>query len=611
MPLIPEETIERIKESTDIVEVVSEHVQLRQQGRNWLGLCPFHNENTPSFNVQPELQIYHCFGCGVGGDVYKFLQEIDKVSFLEAVTFLAERAGIPLPRRGGGAADDDRNDALFNANELAAKYFHYMLRQPEGADALRYLHQRDLRDETIDEFRIGYAPRGWTNLLGVATAPKRGFDAALLEQAGLVLQSRKGRGHYDRFRDRVMFPITNLSGRAIAFGARALRAEDEPKYLNSPETPIYRKSGVLYGMSRSRESIRRLRSALVVEGYMDVIGLAQHGVDNVVASSGTSLTAEHARLLGRYAERVVLLFDGDAAGGTAAQRGVEVLLGTELDTRIVTLPESHDPDSFVRRDGGPAALAELIEAAPPALDVYLDRLAATVDLTSVVGRARAIEQLVPLFGQFREEVRRDLMLRRVAQRFDVDEQALRRDVAAAQSAPRRRLTQATPQAPETAPRPRTAGGAPKPASESELERQFVGLLLQQPQLIADTAAQVELTAFADPEVRRLVAHLIERYTGDGQLDLTALLNSVDETLGRLLSTCAMESFDPDAVREMWHDHIYRLRRAGLTRRIDDTRRQMRVAAESRDGEEELERLGALHRELIAARSKLEAERPGS
>ena len=603
MPDIPRDTIERVKAASDIVEVVSEHVQLRQQGRNWLGLCPFHNENTPSFNVNPELQIYHCFGCGVGGDVYKFLQEIDKVSFLEAVTFLAGRAGISLPRSGGAAADDERNDRLFRANELAAKYFQYMLRRPEGEAALRYLHRRGVTDETAEAFRLGYAPGGWTSFLDMATRPRRGFRVEELEQAGLALPGRSGRGHYDRFRNRVVFPITNLSGRTIGFGARALRDDDEPKYLNSPETPIYHKSGVLYGMAAARESIRRLRTALVVEGYMDVVGLVQHGATHVVASSGTSLTPGHARLLGRYAERVVLLFDGDAAGGTAAERGVEVLLGTELDTRIATLPPGQDPDSFVRREGGAEALEELVESAPPALDVYLDRMAAAVDLSSVAGRARAVDQMVPLFSQCREEVRRDLMLRRVAQRFEVDEQALRRDVAAATSRPRR----ARPAEPEArAPRPRTAGGAPKPATGSELERQLVGLLLQYPELIERSREQLASGLFADADVRRLVDHLKEQPPAEGHVDLTTLLNHVDEDLQRLVSTCAMESFDPGHVEELWSDHVHRLRRADLTRRIEDATRRLRRASEAGDAGE-VERLQAAHRQLVVERTRLEGQ----
>jgi DNA primase len=604
MPLIPDETIERVKASTDIVEVISEHVQMRQAGRNWLGLCPFHNEKSPSFNVNPELQIYHCFGCGVGGDVVKFLQEIDKVSFVEAVTFLAERAGIPVPRRGGSSAEDERNDQLFRANELAAKFFHYMLRQPSGVDALRYLHQRGLTDTTIDEFRIGYAPTGWTSFLEMAG--RRGFAGPALEQAGLVAQSSKGRGHYDRFRDRVIFPITNLSSRPIAFGARALRTDDNPKYLNSPETSIYHKSGVLYGMSRARDSIRRNGTAIVVEGYMDVVSLVQGGVDNVVASSGTALTAPHARLLARYAERVVLLFDGDAAGGTAAERGVEVLLGTEMDTRIVTLPAGQDPDSFVHRDQGADELQQLIDKAPPALDVYLDRMAAGIDLNSVTGRAKAIERLLPLIGECKEEVRRSLMLRRAAQRLDVDETALRADLAAAQSRPPPARRGPEPAPAESPPPPSPA----VPVKVNKLERQFAGLLLQYPRLLAETARRLDLEVFTDSDVQRLLEHLIGHYP-DGQVDLTALLNSIDEDLSRLVTVCAMETFVADSVDKIWEDSVLWLQIESLSRQIDEAKRGVRRLLETIGPGEELDRLRTRQNELMAARMALESQRGGA
>lgn len=605
MPLIPDETIERIKAATDIVEIVSEHVQMRHAGRNWLGLCPFHNEKSPSFNVNPELQIYHCFGCGVGGDVMKFLQEIDKVSFVEAVTFLADRAGIPVPKQGGNSAQDERNDRIFRANELASKYFHYMLRQPAGADALRYLHNRGLTDATIDEFRVGYALPGWSELLEMAG--RRGFSATELESAGLVVASRKGRGHYDRFRDRVIFPILNLSSRPIGFGARALRPDDEPKYLNSPETPVYHKSGVLYGMSRARDSIRREATAIVVEGYMDVVSLAQAGVNNVVASSGTALTAPHARLLERYAERVVLLFDGDAAGGTAAERGVEILLATEMDTRIVTLPQGQDPDTFVKRDQGPDELRQLVERAAPALDVYLDRMAAGVDLNSVSGRARAIERLLPLLTGCKEEVRRNLMLRRISQRFDVDEQALRTDFLAAQKRPQTRTQPRDRVAVEPDEPPPPAQPQGPPGQVNKLEREFAALLLQYPRFLAETARRLDMEVFTDSEVRRLLVHLMEAYP-DGKLDLTALLNDVDPQLSQLVTVCAMETFVVDHVDELWEDHVNRLQRENLTRKIEIIRREIRRVLETIGEGRDLDALTTRMNELMAARKDIESRR---
>ncbi|MBT6628439.1 MAG: DNA primase, partial [Gemmatimonadetes bacterium] len=424
MARIPEETLERVRDSSDIVDVVGAHVELRQRGNNWSGLCPFHDEKTPSFNVNAQRQIYHCFGCGVGGDVFKFVQEIDRVSFMEAVTFLAERAGIDLPKQQGHG-EEDRLDPLFRAHDLATKYYHHMIRQPEGEPALAYLRGRGLSDEVIDHEQLGFAPAGWTSFLEVAG--RRQFSPEILSQSGLVSPSRRGQGHYDRFRQRIIFPISNLSGRVIAFGARSMSDEDQPKYLNSPETPIYSKSRVLYGLSRSREPIRRSKTALVVEGYMDVLSLVQASVDNVVAASGTALTADQAQLLARYADRVVLIFDGDAAGSNAAVRGIDILLKTDLDVRVVTLPDGQDPDSLVR-ESGKEALDQLVNAAPAALDVYLDHMVATMDVTSVQGRRRAIEQLLPLLGDTTETVKQDLMLRRVSQRFGVGETALRQEV---------------------------------------------------------------------------------------------------------------------------------------------------------------------------------------
>ena len=470
--------------------------------------------------------------------------------------------------------------------------------------ALRYLHKRGLTDETIDEFRIGYSLPGWSSLLEMAG--RRGFPAQALELAGLVVQSPKGRGHYDRFRDRVIFPITNLSGRTIAFGARALRPDDQPKYLNSSETPIYHKGGVLYGMSHARESIRRQGTAIVVEGYMDVVSLAQGGVANVIASSGTALTGLHSRLLARYAERVVLLFDGDAAGGTAAQRGVEVLLATEIDTRIVTLPTGQDPDSFVRRDQGADELRQLIDKAPPALDIYLDRLAADIDVNSVTGRAKAIDRLLPLISECRDEVRRSLMLRRAAQRFDVDEQALRTALTAAQKRPApRRGTDPQPDPEDRVPPP-----TGPPVTVNKLEREFAGLLLQYPRFLTETARRLDMEVFTDSEVRRLLVYLVDTDNG-GQLDLTTLLNAVDESLSRLVRMSAMETFAPENVNEIWADHVNRLQRESLTRQIDAARRDIRRVAETVGPSEKLDQLRTRQNEFIAARMELEAQRGGA
>ena len=607
MARIPEETLERVRDSSDIIDVVGAHVQLRQRGNNWTGLCPFHEEKTPSFNVNAQRQFYHCFGCQVSGDVFKFVQEIDKVSFIEAVTFLAERAGVELPKQRG-QGEDDRLDPLFRAHDLATKYYHYMIRQPEGAEALGYLRGRGLSDEVIDREQLGFAPGGWTSFLEMAG--RRQFAPDVLSQAGLVSPSRRGQGHYDRFRQRIIFPISNLSGRVIAFGARAMSDEDEPKYLNSPETAIYHKSRVLYGLSRSREPIRRSKTAIVVEGYMDVLSLVQAGVDNVVAASGTALTTEHAELLGRYAEKVVLLFDGDAAGSNAAVRGIEILLRTDLDVRVVTLPEGQDPDSLVRESGN-EALSQLVESAPAALDVYLDHMASTMDVTSVQGRARAIDQLLPLVGDTTESVRQDLMLRRVAQRFGVDETALRRDVEQSLAHRKTSASRRRSEAPQSEPEaPQGPAPLPPPTAAQRLERQFGALLLQFPQYIGPTIQRLGADEFTDPLVAHLVELLGARFASSDRIDVSALMSELgDDPLGQLVATSAMEEFDEAQARQLWKDHLLHLRRESLTRQIDDTTRRLRQAQEARL-ESEVQSLNEHVRELISTRTQLAEQATG-
>ena len=606
MGLIPDDIVNQLREGSPIEDVVGEYLPLRKAGSTFKALCPFHEEKTPSFNVNAQRQIYHCFGCGVGGDVFKFVQEIDKVSFIEAVTFLAERAGVELPK-SQGHGEEDRLDPLFRAHDLATKYYHYMLRQPEGAEALAYLRGRGLSDELIDRENLGYAPAGWTSF--VEMAGRRQFDPDVLTQAGLASPSRRGRGHFDRFRQRIIFPISNLSGRVIAFGARAMSEEDEPKYLNSPETAIYSKSRVMYGLSRSREPIRRSKTALVVEGYMDVLGLAQAGVDNVVAASGTALTVDHAQLLGRYAERVVLIFDGDAAGSNAAVRGIEILLKTDLDVKVVALPEGHDPDSLIREEGGPEALAQLIERAPAAFDVYLDHLAASMDLSSLQGRARIIEQLLPLVGDTTASVRQDLMMRRVAQRFGVDEQALRRDVETSMAqrksgASDRRPRQETPPPPDDSYAPVEV--LPPPTVAQRLEREFVALLLQFPRFLGPTTQRLGAEEFTDPVVARLVELLGQRYANVDRIDVSALLSELgDDPLGQLVATCALAETDEAQANQLWRDHLVHLRRESLTRQIDDTTRRLRQAQEA-GLESEVQSLNAHVRELISTRTQLSA-----
>ncbi|MCC7263146.1 MAG: DNA primase [Candidatus Latescibacteria bacterium] len=590
MPQIPQELIQRIREAADIVEVVSEHIQLRKTGRNFVGLCPFHGEKTPSFNVNPELQIYKCFGCDAGGDVFKFVQQIDRVSFTEAVAHLAQRTGIALPTPSQQPADE-LSDQLYRASELAAKYYHHLLRQPQSREALAYLQQRGIRDETTERFGLGCAPAEWDAFFKVAT--RRGFDPAILERAGLVSARREGKGFYDRFRERLIFPITNLSGRTIAFGARTLKTDQQPKYLNSPETPIYHKSSTLYGLHQAREAIRQQESVLVVEGYMDYLGLAQHGIEHAVASAGTALTEEHCRLLGRFARRVVLVFDGDEAGSAASLRGLEVVLATGLEACVVSLPGGHDPDTYVQAEGA-AALLGLVAKAGSALDFHLEQLAQRHDLRTLEGKARAAEAIQSLLARCRDAVRRDLLLREAAQRLGIDEKAFRQQLQES-------LRRQTPRAPSP---PQETGPAPPPPNPPPAyEKAFLGLLLNHPQLIASSADQLQPEVFADPRTQSLARLLFGEYRQARELDLPALMGRAgDPELVQLISSCAMEGFDPEHIQQHWEDLTRHLSEAPLTRQINQCRQALKQA--EREGNTgEVDRLNAELMHLILHRQR--------
>ena len=594
--LIPEEILERIRAATDIVDLVSGHVQLTRKGRNFLGLCPFHTEKTPSFNVNPELQIYRCFGCGVGGNIFKFVQEMDRVSFPEAVSFLARRCGVEIPEGGARRRDGQAADKIFQANEWAARYYHYLLRRDEGRRGLDYFYKRGLSDEVIDRFYLGYAPAGGSALL--ERAGHRGHTPELLEKAGLALPSRSGRGHYDRFRDRVMFPIANLSRRSVGFGARALKPGDEPKYLNSPETAVYHKGSVLYGLNWTRKEIVSRDCAIVVEGYMDLLALAQAGIGNVVASSGTALTEQQCRTLDRYAHRVVLVFDGDAAGSTAAMNGLEVLIGAGLDAQVVPLPGDDDPDSYVRREGA-ERFGQLVSEAESVIAFYITRLANEIDLSTMAGKTRAIERVVPLIANCTKSVSRDLMLRQVAQRLRVDERALREDMGKTLGTRNFRTRTPSQKLPETPTYPQPPGP----------ERDFMGLLLQHPHLIPRSAAELTAEHFTDARVRELAEQLFS--PGPDHLpDLPTLMSSVEDPgLVDLISSCALIEFDEEQVERQWCDYVRVFRRNRLTRRIEESKRELE-AVERDSGGRDINALNSRILDLIREQHELDAVKLG-
>jgi DNA primase len=357
---IPDEKIEEVRAAADIVDVAGDYVQLKRSGSRFMALCPFHNEDTASFSVDPEQNLYYCFGCQAGGDVFKFVQEMEGVGFLEGVRMLAERYGIPLPEEETDPEAANERESILHALRFAARFFYRQLTQTDrGRSALDYLRNRGFTPSTIKEFGLGYAPDEWDALLTAAEDEQ--MDPEILEKAGLVVERNDGSGYYDRYRGRIIFPIFSHIGKVLAFAGRILDADkDQPKYINSPETKVYHKKEVLYGLSQAKRAIRQTDEVLIVEGYTDVISLSQAGVENVVASSGTALTEGQVETLHRYAKRALLLYDADEAGGRATMRGLDCVLEQGMGAYAVELPEGSDPDEFVQEEGG-EAFADYVE----------------------------------------------------------------------------------------------------------------------------------------------------------------------------------------------------------------------------------------------------------
>ncbi|HEY8391945.1 MAG TPA: DNA primase [Capillibacterium sp.] len=417
--LTEERIIDEVKENNDIVSVVSEYVNLKQQGRNFIGLCPFHSEKTPSFTVSREKQLFHCFGCGAGGDVLTFIMRIENLTFGPALRFLAERANITLPESHlpyDLQKQKEERERLYRINAYAAAFYRKILWETKtGEKAVAYLKTRGISRATAEKFGLGYAPPQWQALVGLFR--KKGISLQEAEKIGLVCGG--GEGFYDRFRDRLLFPITNPRGQIIGFGGRIL-GEGQPKYLNSPETVLFQKGRSLYGLKEAREGIRRTGHVIVVEGYMDVVQAHQQGVDEVVASLGTALTTEQVKLLKRYSEQVFIAYDADAAGAAATIRGLDLLAEAGAKVRVVRLPAGDDPDSLLKREGAAAFRRYLGES----VDLFTFKLAYILeneDVSTAEGKARAVQRIFTVLSQVQNGIVRETYLKQTAAAVGISE----------------------------------------------------------------------------------------------------------------------------------------------------------------------------------------------
>ncbi len=431
--------VEHLKSSVDIVHVVQGYgVRLKKAGSGFLGLCPFHQEKTPSFNVKPSPPFFYCFGCHEKGDVISFVQKLERITFPEAIKSLAEKFGIPLPKVDSGLENDEevkQRQALLEMHEKAAAIFKLQLGNgSEGKEALSYLKERGLSEETIEKFSLGFAPSFSDFLIRRFNSD---FPIERLLQSGLVQTSDSGR-QYDRFRRRVMFPIRSESGKIIAFGGRIL-GDGQPKYLNSPETPIYVKKRTLYALDRAKDAIRRKDFAVLVEGYMDCIALHQAGIENVVASCGTAFNELQAKLLARFTDRVVVNFDPDGAGSKATLQSLGLFLELGFKIRVLALPGGDDPDAFVRKQGG-TAYSSLLEQAPAYFDYLLQKARNEFDLKTVEGKLNAVNQVLPYLALVANRMERVEQTRRVAEFFGFEESIIREELKKAATTKQEKLS---------------------------------------------------------------------------------------------------------------------------------------------------------------------------
>ena len=587
---IPPEKIDDVRNATDIVDLIGSFVKLKKRGKNYVGLCPFHTEKTPSFNVSPERQMYHCFGCGVGGNAITFVMEYEKVSFVEAVRSLAEKAGITLPT---GTAQDENvaseQEELYRVCRDAGLFFHKSLTETtEGKLALEYLRHRGYTDETIRTFGLGYAPGSWEAL--VNHFREKNVSMELLAKAGLARKREDG-SFYDYFRGRAMFPVFSTTGRILGFGARKM-LEDDPlgKYINSPETPIYNKSRILYGIYQSKEAIRENENAILVEGYADLITVYQSGTKNVVASSGTALTQEQIQLIGRYARSVTIVYDADTAGIAAASRGVELIVENGLDVRVVVLPEGEDPDSFVKKHGG-EEFRKLIHDAISFIDFIAVTYESAGKLGSPEGQAETVRAIVSIIAKMSDELKQNFYIKHVAEKYKLYESTLHRELEKMPGGNRRqnftgrRPASVARREPDVS---RSGTGGQIPVVERDL---IHAMLDGGKDIVTFIFDQITIDNFTHPLARAIAAQLLQQVEEGEDVNPTLLMTQLEDPLHRRLvaeiifskyqlskgwSESQVEQANP---RMIAADALLRMRRMVLDQLMKENHRLMKEAGE--------------------------------
>lgn len=585
--IIQPSTLERIREASDIVDVIGSYLPLKRAGANFVTLCPFHHEKTPSFNVSPGRQMFRCFGCQKGGDVFTFVREYENLTFVEAVRRLAERAKIPLEFDQTPGQQQARflKETLFEMHEGICQRWHAaLLQDTTSAHARAYLEQRQVSAEAVQQFRLGYAPEAWDDTVNWARAKR--YDLATVERGGLIIRRDDGSGYYDRFRGRLIFPICDEQGRVIGFSGRVLEATAKAaKYVNSPETQLFTKGRVLYGLDKSRRALLDAEFAVICEGQLDLISCYLAGIRNVVAPQGTALTAEHCRILRRYVEEVVLCFDSDPAGQNAALRALDDLLGSGLAIRVAVVPAPHDPDSFLKAEGG-EAFQRLIAAAPAFFDFLLVHLCQRHEASTDRGRVAILRGMAERVLKTGNAVLIDTYAQRTAQRLAVGVDAVRAEFRKSQRAAERPSWHTGSEGAESGPPSSALEGAMRDANGSThseatrrqrpavTEFQLLRLLLLDELLVPWALEFLDAGLIQHPTVRRLVEQRLVAARDGTWRGVAPLVSMLDEEARDLVTEAATWDQEiPEPARQI-QDIVKRLRDQQFDQRVAEIGRQL-------------------------------------
>ena len=575
--MITQDKIIEIRNRASIVEIISDHVTLKKAGRNYMGLCPFHTEKTPSFTVNEEKGIFHCFGCQTGGSVFQFLMQLDQLTFPEAVERVAKRYGITIERVEGSRIrqESGERDLLYRINERAANNYHRILvERPEGKKALDYLKARGVDESVARRFVLGYAPLSGSGLIESVKQGKLLAKDAL--RLGLVGQ-RNGEQLYEKFFGRLMFPIINAGGKVVGFGGRVID-QGLPKYLNSSETPLFHKSSTLYGLFQAKEGIRQADRVVLVEGYLDAIALFQHGISYAVATLGTALTVDHVRLLSRYTKNIVALFDGDDAGRKAAARGFEIFIEAGLLSRAALLPKGEDPDTFVR-SRGKEVLEQMLNQAPPLADYYFSWLEERYGKT-LQGKSQTAGEIGRLLAKITNPFEADLLIRRAVDRIGIREESLRRPASGSfKGSPSKSIINLIP-------------GSGALARDDVAERSLVSLMLRFPSAVREFDKEKKAREWMEPRWQEVVDVVVSEWLEQGSVDVFRVAQKLAPERGSEITALVIEAekISETEAGQIAADCLAHLRRKYLKNLERNLRIAIRVAEEQQDEHAKRERI---------------------